>query len=164
MFSRPEDRPDTFASYQSRDFSTTGPNQSTQVVYDSTSWNTEPPPLGFDDQAPSSIEGSGYRQFVPTLGSVHYDPATASGGPDWQMRPLTSTAVRAPRHFSREEFRGGRIQDPPRPEGEGGSKIPPIAVLLFRMGWRVIRLPHLGVDRAGRIEIMLRLTTRAIQY
>ena len=43
------------------------------------------------------------------------------------MRPLTSTAVRAPRHFPRAEFRGGRIQDPPRPAGDGGSKIPPIA-------------------------------------
>ena len=56
-------------------------DQSTQVVYDSTSWNAVPPPLGFDDQAPSSIEGSGHRRFAPTLGSVHYDPATASGGP-----------------------------------------------------------------------------------
>ena len=112
---------------QGRDFSVPGPNQSTQVVYDSTSWSAVPPPLGFDDPAPSSIEGSGHRRFAPTLGSVHYDPATASGGPDWQMRPLTSTAVRAPRHSPRAEFRGGRIQDPPRPAGEGGSKIPPIA-------------------------------------
>ena len=121
LFSRTNDRQNTFASTHGRDFSVPGPTQSTQVVYDSTSWSAVPPPLGFDDLAPSSIEGSGHRRFAPTLGSVQYDPATASGGPDWQMRPLTSTAVRAPRHFPREGVRGGRIQDPPRPAGEGGS-------------------------------------------